>query len=44
MVLFITKLKKVFRHLQGTKDHMLTYQRTNSLDVVGYNDMDFKGL
>ena len=36
-------IKKVFRYLQGTKDHMLTYQRTNSLDVVGYSDVDFKG-
>ena len=34
---------KVFRYLQGTKDHMLTYRRTNSLDVVGYSDVDFKG-
>ena len=36
-------VKKVFRYLQGTKDHMLTYQHTNSLDVVGYSDVDFKG-
>ena len=35
-------VKKVFKYLQGTKDHMLTYQRTNSLDVVGYSDADFK--
>ena len=28
-------VKKVFRYLQGTKDHMLTYRRINSLDVVG---------
>ena len=36
-------VKKVFRYLQGTKDHMLTYRRTNSLDVVGYSDAYFKG-
>ena len=36
-------VKKVFRYFQGTKDHMLTYQRTNSLDVVSYSDADFKG-
>ena len=36
-------IKKVFRYLQGIKDHMLTYQRTNSLDVVGYSNADFKG-
>ena len=35
--------KKVFRYLQGTKDHMLTYRRINSLNVVGYSDADFKG-
>ena len=36
-------VKKVFRYLQGTKDHVFTYRRTNSLDVVGYSDADFKG-
>ena len=36
-------IKKVFRYLQGTKYHMLAYQRTNSLDVVDYSDADFKG-
>ena len=36
-------VKKVFRYLQGTKDHMLIYRRTDSLNVVGYNDADFKG-
>ena len=35
--------KKVFRYLQGTKDHMLAYRRTNSLDVDGYSDTNFKG-
>ena len=33
--------EKVLRHLQGTKDLMLTYQRTNILDVVGFYDADF---
>ena len=36
-------VKKVLRYLQVTKDHMLTYQHTNSLDVVGYSNADFKG-
>ena len=36
-------IKKVFRYLQGTEDHMLTYRRTNFLDVVGYSDAYFKG-
>ncbi|RVW77281.1 Retrovirus-related Pol polyprotein from transposon TNT 1-94 [Vitis vinifera] len=35
--------KKVLRYLQGTKDLMLTYQRTNILDVVGFCDVDFAG-
>nr|CAN70467.1 hypothetical protein VITISV_026832 [Vitis vinifera] len=33
--------KKVLRYLQGTKDLMLTYQRINILDVVGFCDTDF---
>ncbi|RVW76038.1 Retrovirus-related Pol polyprotein from transposon TNT 1-94 [Vitis vinifera] len=33
--------KKVLRYLQGTKDLMLTYQRTSLLDVVGFCDADF---
>ena len=35
--------KKVLRYLQGTKDLMLTYQRTNILDVVRFCDADFVG-
>ncbi|RVW45757.1 Retrovirus-related Pol polyprotein from transposon TNT 1-94 [Vitis vinifera] len=35
--------KKVLRYLQGTKDLMLTYWRTNILDVVGFCDADFAG-
>ena len=35
--------KKVLRYLQGTKDLMLTYRRTNILDVVGFCDVDFAG-
>ncbi|XP_043699978.1 secreted RxLR effector protein 161-like [Telopea speciosissima] len=34
-------VKKVMRYLQGTKDFMLTYRRSDSLDVVGYTDADF---
>ena len=33
--------KKVLRYLQGTKDHMLTYKRSNHLEVIGYTDSDF---
>ncbi|RVW80418.1 Retrovirus-related Pol polyprotein from transposon TNT 1-94 [Vitis vinifera] len=35
--------KKVLRYLHGTKDLMLTYQRTSLLDVVGFCDADFAG-
>ena len=35
--------KKVLRYLQGTKNLMLIYRRTNILDVVGFCDADFAG-
>ena len=35
--------KKVLRYLQGTKDHMLTYRRSDHLEVIGYSDSDFVG-
>ncbi|XP_043694215.1 secreted RxLR effector protein 161-like [Telopea speciosissima] len=35
--------KKIMRYLQGTKDFMLTYRRSDSLDMVGYPDVDFAG-
>ena len=35
--------KKVMRYLQGTKDYMLMYKRTHSLEVIGYSDADFAG-
>ena len=33
--------KKVWRYLQGTKDLMLTYQCTDTLEVVGFSDSDY---
>ena len=36
-------VKKVLRYLQGTKDYMLMYRRTDNLEVVGYLDSDFSG-
>ena len=33
--------KKVMRYLQGTKDYMLMYRRTDNLKVVGYSDSNF---
>ena len=35
--------KKVKRYLQGTKDFMLTFRRSDSLEVTGYLDSDFAG-
>ncbi|KAA0046843.1 Retrovirus-related Pol polyprotein from transposon TNT 1-94 [Cucumis melo var. makuwa] len=35
--------KKVLRYLQGTKDYMLTYKRSDHLEVIGYSDSDFVG-
>ena len=35
--------KKVMRYLQGTKDYMLMYRRTNNLEVIGYSDSHFVG-
>ena len=29
-------LKEVLRYMQGTKDHFLTYRRSNHLWVIGY--------
>ena len=33
--------KKVLRYLQGTKECMLTYKRSNHLKMIGYSDLDF---
>ena len=35
--------KKVIRYLQGTKDYMLTFKRSNNLEVIGYLNSDFAG-
>ena len=35
--------KKVLRYLQGTKNHMLIYRRSNQLEVIGYSDSDYAG-
>jgi hypothetical protein len=36
-------VKKVLRYLQGTKSYMLTYRRSNNLEIIGYSDADFAG-
>ncbi|KAK1667613.1 hypothetical protein QYE76_055772 [Lolium multiflorum] len=35
--------KKVLRYLQGTKGLMLTYEKSDNLEIVGYSDADFAG-
>ena len=34
-------VKKALRYIQGTKDLMLTYKKSDNLEVVGYSDADF---
>jgi hypothetical protein len=36
-------IKKTLRYIQGTKGLMLTYERSDSLEIVGYSDSDFVG-
>jgi hypothetical protein len=36
-------VKKVLRYVQGTKDLMLTYRRSDSLEIKGYSDADYAG-
>ena len=35
--------KKVMRYLQGTKDFMLTFKRSDNLEVIGYSNSNFVG-
>jgi hypothetical protein len=35
--------KKTLCYLQGTMDYMLTYKKTDNLEVIGYSDFDFVG-
>ena len=35
--------KKVLRYLQGTKEYMLTYRRSNHLEAIGYSYSDYAG-
>jgi hypothetical protein len=36
-------IKKVLRYIQGIKGLMLMYERSDSLEIVGYSDSDFVG-
>ena len=35
--------KRVMRYLQRTKGHMLTYRRSNNMEIIGYSNSDFAG-
>ena len=35
--------KKVLRYLQGTKDLMLTYRYTDTIEVIGFSYFDYSG-
>ncbi|RWR73399.1 Gag-protease-integrase-RT-RNaseH polyprotein [Cinnamomum micranthum f. kanehirae] len=36
-------VKKVLRYLSGTRNYMLSYRRSDRLEVIGYSDADFAG-
>ena len=36
-------VKKTLRYVQGTKGLMLTYRRSDSLEIEGYSDSAFAG-
>ena len=36
-------VKKALRYVQGTKALMLTYRKSDSLEIEGYSDADFAG-
>ncbi|XP_047964684.1 secreted RxLR effector protein 161-like [Salvia hispanica] len=36
-------VKRVLRYLQRTKDYMLTYRKSDQLEIIGYSDSDFVG-
>jgi hypothetical protein len=36
-------IKKALRYIQGTNNIMLTYEKSDSFEVVGYSDSDFTG-
>jgi hypothetical protein len=37
------EIKKGLRYIQGTNGLMLTYERSDNLEIVGYSDSDFAG-
>ncbi|CAM9000467.1 unnamed protein product [Rhodiola kirilowii] len=37
------EVKRVMRYLKRTRDYMLTYRKSDRLEIVGYSDSDFAG-
>jgi hypothetical protein len=37
------EINKALRYIHGTKGLMLTYERSDSLEIVAYSDSDFMG-
>jgi hypothetical protein len=37
------EIKKALRYIQVIKGLMLTYERSDNLEIVGYSDSDFAG-
>ena len=35
--------KRVMRYLQRTKDYMLTYRKSDQLQIIGYSNSNFTG-
>ncbi|KAK7341990.1 hypothetical protein VNO80_24931 [Phaseolus coccineus] len=38
-----TTAKRMLRYLKKTKDYVLTYRRSENLEIIGYSDFDFAG-
>ena len=36
-------IKQVMRYLQGTKDYMLVYRKSENFEIIGYSDSDLAG-
>jgi hypothetical protein len=34
-------VKKILRYLQGTKNYIFTFRKSDNLEVIGYSDSDF---
>jgi hypothetical protein len=34
-------VKKILHYLQGTKNYIFTFRKSDNLEVIGYSDFDF---